>query len=100
MSQSTQPEAVMIDNLDQFVKALYNWHSNKVKLLKHMASIPEGTEVTEDNGNPKVLTGDYREGFILGLNYALSELGELPFEAEVEFTSEELVITDPAGTVH
>lgn len=93
-------ETVMIDSLDQFVKALQYWHSNKVNVVKHMRDIPEGTEVSDDQGNTYVLTGEYRAGFILGLNVALSELGELPFEAEVEFTSDQPIITDPASKSH
>ena len=93
-------ETVMIDSLDQFVKALHQWHATKVQVLKHMQSVPEGTEITEDTGKTYLLEGPYRDGFILGLTVALSEMGELPFEAEVSFTSDEPIITDPAGQSH
>lgn len=87
-----QPEIINIDSLDKFVKALQMWHSNKVALVKHMKDIPTGTEVSSDN-SPEVFTleGDMLKGFILGLDVALSELGKLPFEAEVSFTEEEVV---------
>lgn len=98
-NDSPAVETVMIDSLDQFVRALHNWHHNKVQTLKHLQSIPEGTEVSEDDGTPQVLTGDLLKGFILGLTVALSEMGTLPFEAEVEFTGEN-VIQDPAATTH
>lgn len=98
--QQQQPETVVIETLDGFVRALQNWHSNKVQLLKHMQQIPEGTEVTRDDGEPQALEGDLLKGFILGLEVALSEMGELPFEAEVDFTEDAKVITDPAGTTH
>lgn len=93
-------ETVMIDNLDQFVKALQYWHTNKVDVLKHMREVPEGTEVSDDDGNKFILTGEYRSGFILGLNVALSEMGELPFEAEVVFTSDDPTTTYPASKSH
>jgi hypothetical protein len=96
----SEVETVMIDSLDQFVRALHQWHSNKVQLLKHMQSVPEGTEVSNDAGQTFLLEGAYRDGFILGLTVALSEMGELPFEAEVTFTSDEPIITDPAGQSH
>lgn len=90
----SKPETVSIDSLDQFVRALHQWHSNKVKVLTHLMTIPEGTEVTDGLEDPKVLQGEFREGFILGLKVALHEMGELPFEAEVEF------VDQPAKTVH
>jgi hypothetical protein len=98
--ENKQPEAVMIDTLDGFVRALHHWHYNKVQMLKHMQTIPEGTEVSKDEGEPITLTGDVLKGFILGIEVALEEMGELPFEAEVEFTSEEPIIKDSAGNTH
>lgn len=96
----TSPETVSIDSLDQFVRALLAWHSNKVQMLQHMQHIPEGTEVTSEHTAPKVLEGDFRDGFILGLKVALSEMGELPFEAEVEYVKEELMADPPTEAVH
>lgn len=96
----TSPETVAIDSLDQFVRALLAWHSNKVQLLQHMLNVPEGTEVSSEDTAPKVLEGDFRDGFILGLKVALSEMGELPFEAEVEYVKEELMADPPTESVH
>jgi hypothetical protein len=96
----SEVETVMIDSLDQFVRALQQWHSNKVQVLKHMQSVPEGTEVSDNTGKTYLLEGAYRDGFILGLTVALSEMGELPFEAEVSFTSDSPIITDSAGQSH
>lgn len=94
-------EVVNIETLDQFVKALQVWNRNKVQLLKHMMDVPEGTEVTDDSDNSTVvLSGEARKGFILGLKVALSELGQLPFEAEVDFNSPDPVIDDAASKVH
>lgn len=94
-----EPEAIMIESLDDFVRALHQWHSNKVQLLKHLMSIPEGTEVTDDDGPKVALDGDLRKGFVLGLKVALAEMGELPFEAEVEFTGDAPVIPPNEGTL-
>ena len=78
-------ETKMIESLDDFVRVLCHWHTNKVAVLNHMKTIPEGSEVSMDDSAPKVLTGDLLEGFKLGLELALNELGTLPFEAEVEY---------------
>ena len=77
-------ETVPIDDLDHFVTLLADWHTSKVNTVKHMLTIPEGTAVTVDDGEPLQLTGDLLKGFQLGLTVALSELGELPFVAEME----------------
>lgn len=83
-------ETVMIESLDQFVKTLSGWHESKVKMLKHLQNIPEGTEVSTGDGKPEPLSGDLRRGFIIGLTVALAELGELPFEAELEIVDPDL----------
>lgn len=77
------PETVAIENLDQFVKILVAWHASKIKTIKHLLEIPEGSafEVGEDT---LVLTSDVLAGFKFGLEMALMQLGELPFVAETE----------------
>lgn len=95
-----KPETVVIETLDGFVRALQHWHHNKVQMLKHLQTIPEGTEVTREGHDPLVLTGEALKGFILGLEVALEEVGELPFEAEVEFNSDTPVIKDPTANTH
>lgn len=94
-----QAEVIMIDTLDGFVKALHHWHHNKVQVIKHLQSLPEGTEVSEEGEEPFVLTGDALKGFVMGLQAALEEIGELPFEAEVEFTGDAPVIPPNEGTL-
>jgi hypothetical protein len=96
----SQPETVMIDTLDGFVRALHAWHHNKVQMLRHLQAIPDGTEVSKDEGEAFALTGDALKGFVMGLEVALEEMGELPFEAEVDFSQEEPVIQDPAAATH
>lgn len=83
---------VMVENLNEFVAILCQWHQRQVDVIKHMMEVPDGTEVTETDDNtgepakadPLVLTGDARRGFIIGLRVALNELGNLPFEVEFE----------------
>lgn len=77
-------DQVEIKDLDTFVRALFHWHTNKVATINHMKSIPEGTEVTVDDGPKAILEGPMLEGFQLGLAYALSELGTLPFSFTLE----------------
>ena len=96
----TKPETVSIESLDEFVRALQAWHSKKVQLIQHMLTIPEGTEVSGEETATRVLEGDFREGFILGLKVALSEIGELPFEAEVELVDTAADATGAPKTIH
>jgi hypothetical protein len=77
-----KPDTVVMEDLHQFVTHLTRWHTAKVKMVKHMQKIPEGTEVTVDDGLPQELSGDMLKGFRIGLTLALVELGELPFSAE------------------
>ena len=77
-------KTVMVEDLDQFVQVLMAWHANKVAMLRHMKDIPEGTEATQDDQPPVIMTGDVLKGFRMGLDLALEELGTLPFEAELE----------------
>lgn len=91
-------KTVMVENLDQFVRVLMAWHANKVAMLRHLQSIPEGTEVSKDDGEPLVLTGDMLKGFQMGLEVALEEMGTLPFEAELEDATEAPVAPEAIPT--
>lgn len=84
MSATKAPQSLLVETMDDFVRLLTGWHVNKVALLKHLKEIPEGTEVTLDDEGTRVIAGEYRAGFIMGLHIALHELGTLPFEAEIE----------------
>jgi hypothetical protein len=75
---------VDVNDLDQFVRILTAWHSEKVTALEHMLQVPEGVEVTFQNEKPQALTGDLHKGFIIGLTLGLMELGTLPFLTEYE----------------
>ena len=83
----TPDTLLAVNDLDQFVQLLANWHTKRVATLKHMQNIPDTAEVSIGEGPPIKLTGEFREGFLLGLSLALSELGELPFVAEMEDAS-------------
>lgn len=96
----TQPEAVekaetiQVTDLNQFVTLLIRWHDTKVRLLKHMEQIPEDA-VVEIDGVDHAFTPEMRQGFNLGITIALSELGTLPFAAEVD--EEPVASNDPQG---
>lgn len=80
------PPTIEIEDLNQFVKILASWHEQKVKTLKYMLEVPDGTEmvVGEDNPTTVILTGDVLVGFKAGIELSLMELGELPFLYETE----------------
>lgn len=83
MSEDQKPELVEIKDLNQFVFFLNQWHANKVQTIRHLMTIPVGTEMEIDN-EPYILDEQTHRGFVAGLTVALSELGELPFAAEMD----------------
>ena len=83
----TPDSLLAVNDLDQFVQLLASWHTKRIATLKHMQNIPETAEVSLGDAAPVQMTGAFREGFLLGLSVALSELGELPFVAEMEDSS-------------
>ena len=79
----TKDNLLYIDDLDQFINILHIWHGRKVKVLEHMLTIPEGTEMELD-GKTIQLSGDAHTAFVEGIKLALHELGTLPFTVEQE----------------
>lgn len=85
-SNTTQP--IDVESVGQFIELLFAWHEKRVKTLEHLLSIPDGTLVSVNSGEPLTLTGDALKGFQTGLYTALSELGTLPFHATCEECAE------------
>lgn len=77
-------DTVPVADLDQFVRLLTQWHSNRKDVLGHMLTIPEGTEVCVNEGEMHILSGDMLKGFGIGITTALIEMGTLPFVAEFD----------------
>ena len=77
------PDTIEITDLDQFIGLLSRWHAHKLNVLKHMLEVPETAEVSIGDEPPVTVAGDFRKGYQLGISLALSELGELPFLAEL-----------------
>lgn len=96
MSETSKPEIVPVEDLDAFVQILTRWHANKVRLLEHMMEIPDGTELSVNDGPSVKLAGDLRDGFMVGLTVALGELGQLPFVTEQHPVAEEPDAAQPA----
>lgn len=78
------PPTIEINDLEQFVRIMAGWHGQKVKTLKHMLEIPDGTEMIVGDESPTkvILTGDMLAGFKAGIELSLIELGTLPFVYE------------------
>ena len=83
-----QAESVEVNDLNDFVKILFGWHQERVKVLQHLLTIPDTGVQIELEGQETPLTGEYRKGFFFGLNVAIGELGKLPFVAEMEAPSD------------
>ena len=87
MSAVPDQDMLQIDDLDQFVKHLTLWHNAKVAMLNHMLKVPEGTEAELNEGEKIILNGDMLKGFRVGVTLGLTELGTLPFVAEMTDSS-------------
>ena len=82
MTEAQKPELIPIQNIDHFIHLIVGWHNNRVALLKHMMTLPAGTEMQVDENKTVVMDGERLEGFKDGLGLALMELGDLPFVVE------------------
>lgn len=79
-----QQETIEVADLDTFVRLIVGWHTRGVRTLRHFRHIPPGTEMEVNGEAVGKLEGDVLRGFIAGLDFALTELGTLPFAAELE----------------
>ena len=82
MTEAQKPDLIPIQNIDHFIHLIVGWHNNRVALLKHMLSLPAGTQMQINETESVVMDGERLEGFKDGLGLALMELGDLPFVVE------------------
>ena len=75
-------EIVEVNDMGQFIALMQDWHAKQVATVHHFTEIPPGVEVQVEGEEPFELEGDTLKGFKLGINMALSYLGELPFYAQ------------------
>ena len=81
----SDPDLLPINDLDQFIALLTDWHNRQVATVKHLKVVPEGIKLIIGEGEEaeeKVLEGEFLHGFQLGLDLSLNYLGTLPFMAE------------------
>ena len=71
-------EIVDLDTVDKFAKFIFAWHANRVARLEHLLQVPQGIEFKVGDGPEQKLEGDLYSGFIMGINMALNEVGNLP----------------------
>lgn len=77
--QQQQQQFVTVQTVEEFAAYVATWHENRINQMAHMQQMPEGTPVAINGGNEVPFTGDLRDGFIAGLNVAISLIQELPF---------------------
>ena len=78
-------ELLAVTDLDQFIRLLTDWHNRQVATVKHLLQVPVGIKIVIGEGaaaQEKLMEGDFRDGFTLGLDLALNYFGTLPFMAE------------------
>lgn len=88
------PDTIDITDLDQFVAIITAWHQNRVAQLEHLLEIPEGTEASLNDDETIKLEGDIRTGFLIGITVGLTQLGKLPFVAEMAPEATDLASTE------
>lgn len=77
-------DLVEVTEIGPFIAMLQAWHKKQVATLKHLTTIPVGTDVAIEDDDPFKLEGPAMQGFQMGISIALAHLGDLPFEAEFE----------------
>jgi hypothetical protein len=85
-------EMIYTDSITAVLGHITTWHERQVALLKHLLSTPVGTSVTigeADEAETIVLEGYPHKAFILGLEVALMQFKELPFQVEYEEEEDE-----------
>ena len=75
-------EIVHISDMGQFITLMQDWHTDQVATVQHFLEVPSGIEVQIEGEPNFLLEGDILKGFKLGIQMALSYLGELPFYAQ------------------
>ena len=75
-------EIVHVSDMGQFITLMQDWHTQQVATVHHFLEVPPGIEVQVEGEEPFQLEGDLLKGFKLGIQMALSYLGELPFYAQ------------------
>ena len=75
-------EIVHVSDMGQFIALMQDWHTEQVATVHHFLEVPPGIEVQVEGEEPFQLEGDLLKGFKLGIQMALSYLGELPFYAQ------------------
>ena len=83
-ANNAAPTTVPVEDLDQFVRILTAWHMEKCALVQHLLEVPEGSTFEVGDDKEIVMTGAALDGFKLGIEMAMMQLGTLPFEAEME----------------
>lgn len=81
---TAEVDLLQVEDIDQFARLITGWHRRKIAMLEHMLSVPAGTEVSLNNGQMAPLQGDLHTGYLIGLTLALTEMGALPFAAELD----------------
>jgi hypothetical protein len=75
------PDTIFVTSIDDFATHIAAWHEVKVKLLKHLLRVPEGAtfKIGEDE---LALTGNAHKAFKLGIELAILQIQELPFDVD------------------
>ena len=75
------------------------WQERTLSMLRHMKDMPDGTEVTTDDGPVFLLVGDALAGYQLGLGLAIEEISIPPFQTIVDEEPVSNIVTNDNNTL-
>lgn len=81
IQEAQQADVFLVEDLNEFVDLINEWHSNAVDTVLHLKNAPPGIEIKVEDEEAFKLEGDVLKGFKLGIELSLNYLGRLPFEA-------------------
>ena len=80
---SSEAMSFEITSTEQMFQLFQAWHEQRIGILQHMLSIPDGTVIEDTEGVKHALSGEYLAGFRAGIDVALMELDTFPIKANI-----------------
>ena len=72
----------VVKDFDTLFQAVRQWHLIKMREVVNMSRVPDDENITiEINDVKHTMTGEFREGFIQGVESAMILFGQFPFHA-------------------
>lgn len=81
-AEEAEEATEVVKDFDTLFQAVRQWHLIKMREVVNMSRVPDDTNITiEINDVKHTMTGEFREGFIQGVESAMILFGQFPFHA-------------------